>query len=100
MPLWVAALIGGLIQAAGTLVGRVLISLGFGYVAYSGIDTSITWARDQALASIGQMGATVVGLAGLMQVGTALSILTSALAVRMLLNGLTGGTLRRLVLKS
>lgn len=100
MPLWVAAIIGGLIQAAGTLVGRVLVSLGFGYTVFSGIDTSITWARDQVLSHIGQLPATAIQLAGLMQVGTALSILTSALAVRMLLNGLQGGTLRKLSIKS
>lgn len=99
MPLFIAALLGGLIQVAGTLVGRVLLSLGIGYATYSGIDTSITWARDFVLTKLGDMGAVSVGIMATMKVGTAISILTSALVVRMVLGGLTGGTLTRMVVK-
>lgn len=99
MPLWVAALIGGLVQAAGTLVGRILVSLGFGYVAFTGVDTGITWARDSLLTAVGALPANAIAVAATMKLGTAVSILTSALAARMLLQGLTGGTLRRLVVK-
>jgi hypothetical protein len=100
MPLWVAAIIGGLVQAAGTLVGRVLISLGFGYTVFTGIDTSITWARDQFVTAVSGLGPTVVSLAGTLKIGTAVSIISSALAARMLLNGLTGGAIRKLTLKN
>ncbi|WP_439462631.1 DUF2523 family protein [Roseateles sp. NT4] len=41
MPLFLGALIGALISAAGTLVGRVLLSLGIGYASYSGIDAGL-----------------------------------------------------------
>ena len=40
MPVFIAALIGGLVSAAGSLVGRVLVSLGIGYVVFSGLDVS------------------------------------------------------------
>jgi len=100
MPLWVAALLGGLLQAAGTLVGRVLVSLGFGYVAFSGVDVGITAARDALLSNISGLPAMAVSVASTMKLGTAISILTSALAARMLLQGLTSGTLRRLAIRS
>ena len=48
MPIFIAALLGGLIQAAGTLVGRVLLSLGFGYVSYTALDSSLSWIKSSA----------------------------------------------------
>jgi hypothetical protein len=98
--MWYAPLIGGLIEAAGTLVGRVLISLGFAYVVFSGVDTGIAWARDGLLAALGGLPAIALGVARVCKVGTCISILTSALSARLLLNGLQSGTLRRLVVRS
>jgi hypothetical protein len=37
MPFWIATILGGLVQIAGHLVGRVLISLGLGYVTFTGV---------------------------------------------------------------
>ena len=42
MPLFLAALLGGLVQLAASLVGRVLIALAVGYVSYEGIDSGLT----------------------------------------------------------
>lgn len=99
MPLFLAALLGGLIQACGSLVGRVLVSLGIGYVAYSGVDTSITWARDFLLARIGSLPSNAIAVASTMKLGVCISILTSAILARMVLGGLTNGTLKRMVTK-
>jgi len=99
MPVFIAALIGALVQAAGTLVGRVLISLGIGYVAYSGLDVSITWVRDQAIASLSGLAGQTVQAAGVLRIGTCISILTSAMLARITLNGLTGGVLKKMVVK-
>lgn len=97
MPILVASILGGLIQAAGTLVGRVLVSLGIGYVAFSGVDASITWARDFALAQFAWLPSTAVGIAGTLNVGVCISILSSAVAARLVLMGLQSGTLKRMV---
>lgn len=99
MPLFIAALLGGLVQSAGSIVGRVLLSLGIGYVVFSGVDTSITFARDFLVARIGAMPANAVAAASLMKVGVCISILTSALAARLVLEGLSGGALKRMVQK-
>lgn len=99
MPLFIAALLGGLIQAAGTLVGKVLLSLGIGYAAYTGISASIEWARDQAIAKIQALDPLIVQFASVLQVGTAVSIITSAYLARMVLNGLTGDTIKRMITK-
>lgn len=99
MPVFIAALIGGLIQAAGTFVGRVLISLGFGYVVMTGIDTSLDWIQGMIAGSFGGLPARVMSVLSATGVGSAVSIVASAIAARMLLDGLTGGTIKRLVLR-
>lgn len=99
MPLFLGALIGALIQAAGTLVGKVLISLGIGYATFTGVDASITWARDYALSSVAGVGGTTLQVLSTLKIGTCISILSSAFTARLLLNGLTGGTIKKMVLK-
>lgn len=99
MPQFVAFLLGGLINIAGSLVGRVLIALGLSAVTYTGIDTSIVWLRDMAVSSMSGMSPQIVGLLGVLRVGTCISIVSSAYVVRMTLNGLTGGTLKKLIRK-
>ena len=100
MPLWAAALLGALIQGAGSLVGQVLLSLGIGYVTYTGVNTSLAWAKTQFLAGMSGAPAAVAQLAGLMGVGVCVSMLLSAVTARLVLAGLTSGTLKRMVVKS
>ena len=97
MPLWVAAIIGGLIEAAGTLVGRVLVSLGIGYVTYTGFDASLAWMRNLVIAQLGWLPPEAAGLASTMKIGVCCSIWMSAISVRLLLQGLTSGSIRRMV---
>lgn len=99
MPLFLAALAGALVSLAGTIVGRVLLSLGIGYFVYTGVDTSIAWARDVAVSRILSLDSQTVATASALQIGRAISILTSALVARMTLNGLTGGSIKKMLVK-
>jgi hypothetical protein len=99
MPIFIAALIGALVQAAGSLVGKVLLSLGIGLAVYSGVDASITWARDFAVASFSALPADAVGIASTMKVGVVISMLCSAVVTRLTIQGLTSGTMKRMVQK-
>ncbi len=99
MPLLIQALLGALIQGAGTLVGRVLISLGFGYVAYQGMDNSLDWLRSQVISSVGGLPSQAMAVLGALKVGSALSVVLSAYSARLVLRGLTGGVIKKLVLK-
>jgi hypothetical protein len=101
MPIFIAALIGGLVQAAGSLVGRVLLSLGLGYVVFSGVDVSITFARDFVVSKISASHAQTVAVASACKVGVCLSIIFSALTMRLVFGGMqSGGVLRKMVHKS
>jgi hypothetical protein len=100
MPLIIAALWGALINIAGTLVGKVLLSLGIGYLTFTGVDASITWAKAQFLAGLTGIPAAAVGLAGLMKVGVCVSMLLSAVTARVTLAGMqAGGSMKKMVVK-
>lgn len=99
MPLLVAALIGGLVQAAFSMVGRVLIALGFSIVTWTALDTSLDWIKAQIAGSMSGLPAQALAVFGAARVGSAVAIVLSAIAARMLFDGMTGGTIKRMVLK-
>lgn len=99
MPVFVAAIGGMLINLVGTLAGRVLIALGIGVVTYTGLSTSLDWLKAQALAAFSGMPAEAVQLAAFLEVGTCISIVTSAIAARAIINGISGDSFKRWVLK-
>jgi len=99
MPVFIASLVGALVQAAGTIVGRVLLSLGIGYVSYTGIDTSLVWLRQAIAAQWGGLPAQTLSVMSAVQLGSGVSVLLSAVAARLVLEGLTSGALKRMVLK-
>lgn len=99
MPIFVAALGGMLINLVGTLVGRVLVALGIAVVTYTGVNASLDALKSSALTSMMSLPPEMLAIMGLLKVGVCISIVTSATAARLLLNGLTGGTFKRWVHK-
>jgi len=99
MPVFLAALLGGLVEIVSSIVGRALVSLGIGFAVFSGVNTSIEWARTQALSKIGALGGDILQFVGVLQVGTCISIIASAYAARLLLNGLTGDSIKKMIQK-
>ena len=99
MPL-VAALIGALEWAAGSLVARVLLALGMSFISYQGVDYLLDETKAQMLASFGSLGGVGLQFMGVLQVGTCINIIASALTMRATLAGLSGGTLTKLITKS
>jgi len=53
MPVFLASILGGLSAAAGGLAGRVMLSLGIGYVTYQGVDLAMTALHDRAMGVFG-----------------------------------------------
>lgn len=97
MPVFIAALIGGLVSAAGSFVGRVLIALGIGFVTFTGVDIALEALKAQAFAGLAAL--PVAGILGTLKIGTGLNIVFSAITARLVLNGLTSGTIKRMVYK-
>lgn len=103
MPLIISALLGGLISLVGSLVGRVLVALGLGFVEYQGISTLISTITQQATAAFGGFeGSGLAGIlawAGFFQLDVHISILVSAIGVKVFLNAMGGASVKRLVNK-
>lgn len=93
------AILGALIQGAGTLVGRVLLSLGIGYVTYTGLDTSLDWLKVQIQTSFNALPPEAIQILSALKVGAGISVLISALSARLVLNGLTSGSIKKMVIK-
>jgi hypothetical protein len=102
MPIFIAALLGGLVSACASLVGRVLVALSIGYVTYTGVDILLGWITDQFQDAVTGAPVAVTQVLGLLQVDTCFSILMSAIAARLVIKGLTsaaGGSFTRMVVK-
>jgi len=91
MPLFIAALLGGLLNIAGTLAGRVLVGLGISAITYTGLSTTLTWLQTESITALSGLPSTILGMIALMKVGQCISMIFSAVAVRMVLDGLTAG---------
>lgn len=94
MPVFIAAIGGMLINIAGSAVAQVLIALGLAVVTYTGVDTVLSTLKAQALQAFSGLPADLVALLSFLKVGVAISIITSAVAVRMSLQGMTGAVKR------
>jgi hypothetical protein len=99
MPLFLAALLGGLVSAASSIAGRVLIALGIGYVTYTGISALLDWIKAQVISYLVGAPATIVAIMGLLKIDVAVSIVFSALAARLVLRGLTSDKITKMVIK-
>lgn len=97
--MWWAALLGGLINIAGTIAGQVLIALGIGVVTYTGMDASMEFLKNGFVTAATGLPAEVVGMLSLMKVGSCVSMVLSAITIKMTLAGLTSGTMKAWVKK-
>lgn len=100
MPWIISVLLGGLLQIAASLVGRVLIALGFGYVEYLGVSALVDSVKAQATSLITSVGASSLSeWAGFFRIDQHISIVISAIGVKVLLSALGGDKVRKLVQK-
>lgn len=84
---------------AGSWVLQALVSLGIGYVTYTGVDVTLDWLKTEAISSLQGMPTGVVQLLAFLKVGQCVSIVFSAISIRMGINGMQSGTFKRWVTK-
>jgi hypothetical protein len=99
MPVFLAALGGMFLNIAGSLVLRVITSLGIGVVAYKGMSVTLDWLRAEVVSSAAGLPAEMLGMMAAMKVGASISIVFSAMLARMLITGMSGDTVKRWVTK-
>lgn len=89
------ALLGGLINIAGTLAGRVLLAVGISVATYTGLSTSIDFLKQGAITAFLGLPPQIIGMLSLMKVGSCVSMVISAIVIKMTLDGLKGGVLTK-----
>ncbi|WP_324761327.1 DUF2523 domain-containing protein [Ralstonia pickettii] len=98
-----SAIVGFLAQACVSLVGRVLVALGIGFVMYTGVDAMMSGIKTLFLQYVSGMGSfpsvNVVGILGVLKVGTSMNMILTTLGVRASLSGLSGGSVRKMIQK-
>lgn len=102
MPAIIAVLWGAFYSMIGTLVGRVLFSLGMGYVTYSGFDYMLDTIKNQVIANFSGAGPVILGVLYHAQVDRCISIIFSAVLIKLTLAGVNkaNGTMTKLTVKS
>jgi len=99
MPIFVAALIGALAQAAASLTGRVLLALGIGYVAYTGISVALDGLMADIVSNMSGLPATMISVLTATKCDVATKMIFSAITARLTIQGLTSGAIKRMVVK-
>lgn len=94
-----AAIWAALSGVLGSLVGQVLVALGIGYVSYSGIDVILNYGKTLILDNLNATGTSIVGVLGLLKVGTAINIMFSAVAAKMTIAGVKSGAVKHMRIK-
>lgn len=86
-----STLLGVLWQALGSLVGRVLVSLGIGYVTMTVSNPSMSFLSSYVQSQFAGAPATVVGFLVVLKVPQIVSVLIAAIPARLAYKGFAGG---------
>ena len=100
MPVFIAAIGGMLLNIVGSMVGRVFIALGLSVITYKGLETTVNWLKSQAVSSLSGLPSDALSLVAYMRVGEAISIVSSAVLTRLLLDGVQSDSFKKWVLKA
>ncbi|MDR2239277.1 MAG: DUF2523 domain-containing protein [Zoogloeaceae bacterium] len=96
-PVFVSAIIGALLWVISSIVGRVLIALGVTFITYAGLDFTIDHFKGIFLQASSALPGQVIGILGLLKIGTCFNILVSAMAARLVLDGIQSGSVTKML---
>lgn len=77
-------------QIVASLVGRVLLALGLGFVIYTGLNIVIDLVRDTIIATFGGVPADMVAMIATLNIDRAITIILSAYAARVAIRAVMG----------
>lgn len=96
---FIAALAGMLMTLTSSLVGRVLLALGMGYVTYKGVGTSIDWLLQSIKTNMAGLDPQILQFLAFLWVDKAISMVFAAFAAASLIKMAGGSSLTKLVTK-
>lgn len=96
--LLVPQLIGALAIAMASLVGRVLLAVGVGFVTYTGITVAVATVKATVISNVGALPSQALGLVGYLWFDKGLTLIFSCIAASLAMKAI-GGTVKKAVLK-
>lgn len=99
MPVFITAIWGFFLSILPTVVGRVLLALGFTYAAYQGFSVSIDFLLNQIKSSFAGLPADVVSFLGWLWIDRAVGMIFSSYTVAMTYKMGGQAVIKRLVLR-
>lgn len=90
---WIVA---GLASGVGQIVAKTLVSLGVGYVSYTGMNALVDMNQAQIISLLNTLPPTTVQLIGVLKVGVCLNIWFSAFLIKLTLFGMNSDTITRM----
>jgi hypothetical protein len=91
MAVLIRALWGAFLMIAPSLVGRILLALGIGFVTYEGFNVGIDWLHSQIISNFASMDTDILSFLGWLWVDKAIGVLFSAYSAAIAVK-LAGGT--------
>lgn len=95
----VGGLLGGLAQVAGSIAGRVLLALGFGFVTYSGLSVATDFLIAQIKADMNSLPVEVGSFLAYVWVDKAMTMIFSAHAAALAIKMAGGTSITKMVVK-
>lgn len=95
-PFILAALVGGFATGIAQGIIKALLSVGVGFVLYSGIDVLLSSIATHIISNLD--GLPFAGILHVLNVDKCINVLVSAYTVRLVLKGVTNGISKHLVL--
>jgi hypothetical protein len=84
-----------ILAIAGALTRHVLIAAGVSAVVYTGLSAGLSGLQSSVFSTLGGLPGNALNMLALLRIDEAVCIIFSALSFRLVLMGLTGGSLRR-----
>ncbi|MGZ8339557.1 MAG: DUF2523 family protein [Telluria sp.] len=96
--LFLPALVGALAAAIGSFVGRAILALGVGVVAYTGITLAVGVVKTNVITSVNALPSQALNLIGFLWFDKALTLVFSAVVASLAMKAI-GGTVKKMVIK-
>lgn len=82
MPYLIAALWGAFLSILPSIIGRILVAIGISAITYTGFSLALDSYKSDIFSALGATSPTILQVMGVLNVGTAINILFSAMAAR------------------
>lgn len=92
-------LLGGLLTIVGSVIGRVLLALGMGYVTFKGFDVAVGWLLAQIKSNMSALPAQVIQFLAFIWLDKAIGLVFSAYSAAALIRMAGSTQITKLVTK-